>query len=81
MAARGGLGRRPGVPRERVAALREAFVDTLHDPALVAEAQRMQLDVDAMPGDELQALIAKLYALPPEIVSRARQALIYAPPK
>ena len=71
----------PGVPRERIAALRQAFVDTLRDPALLTEAQRMQLDVDAMPGEELQALIARLYALPPAIVTRARQALVYTPPK
>jgi len=71
----------PGVPPERVAALRRAFVETLGEPALVAEAARMQLDIDAMPGDALQALVTKLYALPPNIVARAHQALIYAPPK
>jgi tripartite-type tricarboxylate transporter receptor subunit TctC len=71
----------PGVPPQRVAALRKAFMDTLHDPALLADAQKAQLDIDAMPGDELQALVTKLYALPPAIVARAKQALIYTPPK
>jgi hypothetical protein len=71
----------PGVPPERVAALRKAFTDTLHDPALVADAQKMQLDVDAMSGDDLQALVKKLYGLPPNIVARAKQALVYAPSK
>jgi len=71
----------PGVPPERVAALRKAFMDTLHDPALLADAQKAQLDVDAMSGDELQALVTKLYALPANIVARAKQALIYTPPK
>jgi tripartite-type tricarboxylate transporter receptor subunit TctC len=70
----------PGVPAERVAALRKAFVDTLNDPALKAEAQTMQLDLDYMAGDDLQTLVAKLYALPPSIVARAKQALIYTPP-
>ena len=41
----------------------------------------MQLDLDYMPGDALQALVAKLYALPATVVARAKQALIYAPPK
>ena len=41
----------------------------------------MQLDLDPMPGDELQALIAKLYALPQSIIQHARQALVYTPPK
>jgi tripartite-type tricarboxylate transporter receptor subunit TctC len=71
----------PGVPPERVAALRKAFIDTLHDKAVLAEAEQTQLDLDAMPGDALQALVAKLYALPPNIVARAKQALIYTPPK
>jgi tripartite-type tricarboxylate transporter receptor subunit TctC len=71
----------PGVPAERVAALRKAFIDTFSDPALKAEADKMQLDIDAMSGDDLQALVTKLYALPPNIVARAKQALIYTPPQ
>jgi tripartite-type tricarboxylate transporter receptor subunit TctC len=71
----------PGVPPERVAALRKAFVDTLQDKALAADAEKMELDVDYMSGDDLQALITKLYALPPNVVAHAKQALIYTPPK
>jgi tripartite-type tricarboxylate transporter receptor subunit TctC len=71
----------PGVPPERVTALRKAFVDTFNDPALRDEAAKMQLDVDYMSGDDLQALVTKLYALPPNIIARAKQALIYTPPK
>ncbi len=71
----------PGLPAERLAALRKAFVDTFNDPALKTEADKMQLDLDYMSGDDLQALVTKLYALPPNIVARAKQALIYAPPK
>jgi tripartite-type tricarboxylate transporter receptor subunit TctC len=71
----------PGVPPGRVAALRKAFVETLQDPALLTEAKNMKLDLDYMNGNDLQALIAKLYALPANIVARAKQALIYTPPK
>jgi tripartite-type tricarboxylate transporter receptor subunit TctC len=71
----------PGVPPERVAALRKGFVDTFNDAALRAEAAKMELDLDYMSGDDLQALVAKLYALPPGIVARAKAALIYTPPK
>jgi hypothetical protein len=70
-----------GVPAERVAALRKAYMDTMNDPALKAEAEKMQLDTGAMSGDDLQALVTRLYALPPAIVARARQALIYTPPQ
>jgi len=69
------------VPAERVAALRRAFVATFKDPALRAEGDKMQLDLDYMSGDDLQALVAKLYALPENIVARAKAALIYSPPQ
>jgi tripartite-type tricarboxylate transporter receptor subunit TctC len=71
----------PDLPADRVAALRKAFVDTFNDPALQAEAAKMQLDINDMAGDDLQALVTKLYALPPNIIARARQALIYTPPQ
>ena len=71
----------PGVPAERVAALRRAFVATFKDPALRAEGDKMQLDLDYMSGDDLQALVAKLYALPGNIVARAKAALVYSPPQ
>jgi tripartite-type tricarboxylate transporter receptor subunit TctC len=67
----------PGVPADRVAALRKAFMDTFRDRDIIAEAARMQLDIDALSGDEVQAEVAKAYATPPAIVERTRQALIY----
>ena len=69
----------PGVPAERVAALRKAFVAALNDPGLRAEAAKMQLDVDPMAGGELQALISSIYATPQHLVERARLALIARP--
>jgi tripartite-type tricarboxylate transporter receptor subunit TctC len=71
----------PGVPPERLAALRQAFVATLGDPVLLADAQKAQLDVDPMSGDDLQALVTRLYALPANIVALAKRALVYTPPK
>src|SRR3954449_5451350 len=54
----------PGVPADRVAALRKAFMDTFRDPEIVAEAARMQLDIDALSGDEVQAEVAKAFTTP-----------------
>lgn len=70
----------PGVPADRVAALRKAFAAMLQDKALLAEAAKSGLDINPMGGDELQALVAKLYAMPANIVARAKQSLIYKPP-
>jgi tripartite-type tricarboxylate transporter receptor subunit TctC len=67
----------PGVPTDRVAALRKAFIDTFRDREIIAEAARMQLDIDALSGEEVQAEVAKAYSTPRAIVERTRQALIY----
>jgi tripartite-type tricarboxylate transporter receptor subunit TctC len=67
------------VPADRVAALRKAFVETLNNPALRGEADKMQLDVDAIDGEELQKLVADLYATSPHLIERARQALTAKP--
>ncbi len=67
----------PGVPPKRVTALRQAFMDTLRDPNLLAEAAKMRLDIKPVSGDEIQALVAKMYGAPKAVVERARKALAY----
>jgi tripartite-type tricarboxylate transporter receptor subunit TctC len=69
----------PGVPAERVAALRRAFMAALTDKETVAEARAMQLDLDPLSGEAVQQEVAKAYATPARIVERARQSLIYKP--
>ena len=69
----------PGVPADRVAALRKAFVAALNDKTLREDAAKMQFDVDPMAGDELQTLVASIYATPPYLIERARQALTVKP--
>lgn len=61
-------------PEPRVAELREAFMATMRDPELGAEAKRLGLDVDATPGEALQTKIKEIYAAPPE-VSKAIQKI------
>lgn len=62
------------VPADRVAALRKAFMATFNDPGLKAEAEKMQVDVIATAGEELQKKIAEVYATPADIVEKARKA-------
>jgi tripartite-type tricarboxylate transporter receptor subunit TctC len=69
----------PGVPAERVAALRKAFNDTFKDKEFIADAKRIKLEIDPMSGDEVQAMVAKLFATPKTVIARAKQALIYKP--
>jgi tripartite-type tricarboxylate transporter receptor subunit TctC len=70
----------PGVPPERVAALRKAFTAALNDKELQAEAKKIKLDLEPLSGDEVQAMVARLFAMPKAIVTRAKQSLAYKPP-
>jgi tripartite-type tricarboxylate transporter receptor subunit TctC len=67
----------PEVPQERVDALRKAFAAAMRDPELLADASKMHLDVvDPMSGTDLQAMVARLFATPPGIVEKTKQALV-----
>jgi tripartite-type tricarboxylate transporter receptor subunit TctC len=65
----------PDVPAARVEALRRAFDATMKEPAFVADAARLQLDIDPMTGEEVQALVGQLAVTPLAIVARVRAAL------
>jgi hypothetical protein len=54
--------------------MRKAFMDTFRDPAFLAEAKRMNLDVDPMSGDDLQALVRKVYETPADVAELAKAA-------
>lgn len=62
----------PGVPADRFAALRLAFDRMVADPAFLAEATRMGLDITPVRGAEIDALLAKSFAAAPEVIDRAR---------
>jgi tripartite-type tricarboxylate transporter receptor subunit TctC len=63
----------PQTPPARAAALRAAFDATMKDPAFLAEAARLQLDVDPMSGDKIQKLLTELYATPKNVAAMAAQ--------
>ena len=65
----------PGVPAERIEALREAFMKTMKNPEFVNEAKKAQLEIEAVPGSEVQDLIIEAYATPKLLVERAKKAL------
>jgi tripartite-type tricarboxylate transporter receptor subunit TctC len=62
----------PEVPAARVEELRQAFMAALKDPALLKEVQQRKLELDPMPGDQLQASIADS-DFSPAVIARARQ--------
>jgi hypothetical protein len=65
----------PKVPADRVAALRAAYVATMQDPAFLADAKKLGVEVAPVSGEELASLMAKLMNLPPTLLDRAKQAI------
>jgi hypothetical protein len=65
----------PDVPAERVRAMRRAFDATMKDPAFLAEAEKLQIEILPMTGEALQKLVGELAATPPEVVARVKAAL------
>src|SRR5436190_16118098 len=70
----------PGVPEERIGALRKAFMATMRDQDLLAEAQRIGVVIDPISGEELQTLSEGTFATPAAVVERAKQAMEYRAP-
>jgi tripartite-type tricarboxylate transporter receptor subunit TctC len=64
----------PGMTAERVDALRRAFDATLADPELRAEAARMNLAVEPSTGEDVVALLRRIYATPKAVVEKAAAA-------
>ena len=60
----------PGVPADRIAALRKAFEDTFADPEFLAEARRLNQEVDPVPGARVQEIVERLYRTPRDIIDR-----------
>jgi tripartite-type tricarboxylate transporter receptor subunit TctC len=65
----------PGVPADRVAAMRDAFKAALSDPALRQEAAKAKLDMALTPSADVMALIDKLYETPPATLETVRKLL------
>src|SRR5262245_7801855 len=64
-----------GVPADRAAALRAAFDATMKDPEFLAEAKRLNLDVNPISGKTITDLLTELYATPKAVVEKAAQAV------
>jgi hypothetical protein len=64
-----------GTPAELVTTLRTAFDATMRDPQFLADAEKMHIDVSAVPGAAVQELIQKLYATPKDIVELTKKAI------
>ena len=80
MAATSDIGRAflttPGVPAERLAALRASFDKMTKAPEFVYDAKRRRLGVDPMGGEELQALMMDVASQPQDVVDAMKKAVL-----
>src|SRR5262245_47678197 len=67
----------PGVPAERIAAFRQAFMQAVQDAAFGDEVQELKLELDPLDGAALQASIVGSGSVSPELVARARRVAEY----
>ena len=65
----------PQVPEERVRALQKAFIDTLKDPQLLAEAEKAKLETDPVDGPGIEKMVNGLYEIDAAILNRVKQLL------
>ncbi|MDB5594392.1 MAG: tripartite tricarboxylate transporter family receptor [Hyphomicrobiales bacterium] len=78
--ARQGLGRPfvgpPGIPADRLAALRKAFSETMADPEFLADAEKAKLEINPLNGAQVEALVRQVYAeTKPDVAKRAAAML------
>ena len=65
----------PGVPAARVEALRRAFDATMKDPAYLAEAEKLRIDVEPLTGEQVATLVEQVSRTPADTVARVRAAM------
>ncbi|HEY4405108.1 MAG TPA: hypothetical protein VGN55_10660 [Xanthobacteraceae bacterium] len=63
----------PGLPPQRLAELRRAFIETVRDPAFLRDVERAHLDLEPLPGEELQASVTRARNFSPELIARAQR--------
>ena len=63
----------PDVAPERIQALRRAFDATMVDAVFLADAEKSNLEVDPLTGEEMHALLRELYATDPKVVEQLRE--------
>jgi tripartite-type tricarboxylate transporter receptor subunit TctC len=64
----------PGLPPERVQALRDAFQAMVRDPEFAGDLQRMNVELDPLPGEQVAQLAARALATPAAVRQRAKAA-------
>jgi tripartite-type tricarboxylate transporter receptor subunit TctC len=65
----------PGTPKDRVQALRKAFIETLKDAEFSADAKKSRLDTDPLTGEEIEKIVLQLFKMDATLVSQLKEIL------
>ena len=65
----------PGVPPERIEALRKAFGDAMKDPEFLAEAAKQKLEVEHVRAEDFERLLDRLAQTPKDVLERVKLAM------
>jgi tripartite-type tricarboxylate transporter receptor subunit TctC len=65
----------PGTAPDKVAVLRKAFHAAMHDPGLIAEAKKANIDLDEVDGEKLAKILDRAYSMPPDVIKAANEAM------
>jgi tripartite-type tricarboxylate transporter receptor subunit TctC len=65
----------PGVPPERVAALRAAFHAAMNDPGFIADAKKQHLDIQEVDGESVARIVERAYAQPADVVTAVHETM------
>jgi tripartite-type tricarboxylate transporter receptor subunit TctC len=66
----------PGLPKDRLELLQKAFVDTLKDSELLAEAKKSKLDIEVIDGPTIAKKLGQLYELQPAVIAKLKEVLL-----
>jgi tripartite-type tricarboxylate transporter receptor subunit TctC len=65
----------PGVPKDRLAALRTAYAAVMKDPEFIKEAEKTRMDIRVQTGAEVEALVNQVIKTPKAVLDRTAQIL------
>ena len=66
----------PGIPKDRLEALRLAFLATMKDPAYIAQAKKLKLDTDTwQTGEAVERIVNDAFSLSPALIQKAKAAI------
>jgi tripartite-type tricarboxylate transporter receptor subunit TctC len=66
----------PATPKERVAILQGAFLQTMKDKDFLADAQKAKLSVESISGDDVSRIVSDYSAMKPELVNRLKEIML-----